>query len=843
MNSDEEPVIQNDDTELDDIEVTVVRESKRGLIERILSPESLQKMMACGGGLLVVGFVAWLWSIGLFASPVTVAGILGGVTLGAILGGVVLYKRTRYQLAGTGLTLLGSLALPLNLWFYDVQGLITLADGGHLWIPAALCCVIYAAVAWIMRNAHFVYAFVGGTVMTGMLFLADATVDRFWYLMPQVTFLVAIGWTCLIAGRQFPDGDSDFSRATFGRAFRRAGGLALTIGLILLGGGQVLAALSSVFVGLPAPLIATLHSQQLWAALILTATTAGLAVEYLLQKSRGSFGVASILTGLWSGVTVIDLLEFHPTVAHVLIGLALFTLAVNLVAFFTGRIRQTTDEADSARLRRLMMTTQPLALLLTAMAIVEFIGQLFVPAGHLLFSPTGWTLVSQLAFAAAAILTTGIVAGRRAESETQEWQTRPLMYFGAGTLTLAIWTTGMTLGWVSVTEFAVSCLVLPVIAALSACLLPSESPRARARFISWGAQHTALILIAVFSVAGLVSVGSGHLVACLVLGVAALNWYLTAASRGRATDSFCGHTAAGLAISQGLVLAGVDSNYSLALAPTMIGLVLSVVGPLLRSGSTGDSADKSSAAAPGLLVLLGGALGVLLAGFRMISGEQTMGLIAMLGLQLAATAITGLMAGTREWKLAFRTAAMAQVVALAASINLMLDFTWIQRMELGSLLVGTILLGLGHVAWSREGDDRDGMATAGLSLGSLAVVIPLAAGLIWTRLSVGAELAGWGLFHESATIVAGLLLLGAGLLCRVRSTTVGGATLLVVQVLSLVTLIDWPEPLQRISVLMMLGGGLFFTTAILLSIFRDHLMALPTRIREGEGVFQVFKWR
>ena len=169
------------------------------LIEQILSPQSLQWMMLSGGGLLVVGFVVWLWSIRVFENPLIASGLVGTVTLGLLGGGVAMVRFTRYQLAGRGIALLGAVALPLNLWLYDAQGLITLSDGGHLWIPAALICLIYGAVARVLRDSTFVYALVGGVVMTGMLFLADESIGRLWTLMPPVTFLVTIGWLATFA--------------------------------------------------------------------------------------------------------------------------------------------------------------------------------------------------------------------------------------------------------------------------------------------------------------------------------------------------------------------------------------------------------------------------------------------------------------------------------------------------------------------------------------------------------------------------------------------------------------------------------------------------------------------
>ena len=63
------------------------------------------------------------------------------------------------------------------------------------------------------------------------------------------------------------------------------------------------------------------------------------------------------------------------------------------------------------------------------------------------------------------------------------------------------------------------------------------------------------------------------------------------------------------------------------------------------------------------------------------------------------------------------------------------------------------------------------------------------------------------------------------------------------ELLSLVGLVELPEQLQTTAVYMMIGGGLFFASAVLLSVYRDRILSVPKRIQEGEGVFQVFKWR
>jgi hypothetical protein len=42
---------------------------------------------------------------------------------------------------------------------------------------------------------------------------------------------------------------------------------------------------------------------------------------------------------------------------------------------------------------------------------------------------------------------------------------------------------------------------------------------------------------------------------------------------------------------------------------------------------------------------------------------------------------------------------------------------------------------------------------------------------------------------------------------------------------------------------MIAGGGALFGGAVLLSVYRDRLLALPDKVSRGEGVFAVLKWR
>jgi hypothetical protein len=41
----------------------------------------------------------------------------------------------------------------------------------------------------------------------------------------------------------------------------------------------------------------------------------------------------------------------------------------------------------------------------------------------------------------------------------------------------------------------------------------------------------------------------------------------------------------------------------------------------------------------------------------------------------------------------------------------------------------------------------------------------------------------------------------------------------------------------------MAGGGVIFGAGLLLSVYRDRLLALPEQVKRRQGVFRVLNWR
>ncbi len=220
---------------------------RRNWIEVLVDPQTLQGLMLCGAGLLVLGLVVWLWSIGIFENKLVVATCLGAANFALLAIGVSGARYSRYQTASKAITMLACLVMPLNLWFYDAQSLITLDQGGHLWVPALVCCGLYVLVARVLADPRFVYAIVGGVTMTGLLFLADNQVDRLWEVMAPSSFLVVLGMICIHVERAFPPAAGPFSRANFGRAFFHAGHVVMGLGLTVLLVGRLVGRLYEPF--------------------------------------------------------------------------------------------------------------------------------------------------------------------------------------------------------------------------------------------------------------------------------------------------------------------------------------------------------------------------------------------------------------------------------------------------------------------------------------------------------------------------------------------------------------------------------------------------------------------
>jgi hypothetical protein len=75
-----------------------------------------------------------------------------------------------------------------------------------------------------------------------------------------------------------------------------------------------------------------------------------------------------------------------------------------------------------------------------------------------------------------------------------------------------------------------------------------------------------------------------------------------------------------------------------------------------------------------------------------------------------------------------------------------------------------------------------------------------------------------------------------------KSTTCTGSVLTVLYFLTLVIFLPWSR-LNAVAIFILVGGGVLFSSGLLLSVYRDRLLTLPDRIKRREGLFRVLNWR
>ena len=823
------------------VEAPLVPEN-RSLMEQLLSPQALQRMMICGGGVLVVGFVGWLWSIGVFANPSggchhpwfhEYRGVGNRVVDGSI---------NTLQTGRNGFGVVGVVALPLNLWFYSAQGLITIADGGHLWIPAAICCAIYAMTATVLRKPVFVYTLVGGVVLTGMLCLADLDVSRFRELLGPVTFLVTAGWAFFHSERFFSSGSGDFSRENFGFAFHRAGLLVLGCGLGLLFFGQAYGWVQlNLMHSAVNPLISLSQDQKLWAAVLIMSSAVGFAVEGFLRKTNEQYFTAAGLISFWGAICLLGYFSIPLKLAHFAI---LASAGLIIRNFGNARIAKTGTMDETGQGQSFDQSGWLAAGVLSLVGIAQFAGQ-FVSTwfADWLFAPNGWTIVIQLVLAAAAVATMGLRTG--SAGSLQRIKATNFAHSIAGILmTMAVISTAILFDVQTLDLIAGLAFTVPLFLVMAA---PAPViPGSKRNPVS---PATTCVVTLVACLAGMMLFGypmmSVHWTWGWILAVAAvicLDWH-----RRSHGDYPLGFVFCLASVWQILTAAGVDIEFALPVSATLVGLALAIVDAISKRKTalvaTTDPKPGPLEAPSHLMMFVGAGFGVLLAASRVMGGQEGPLLIGLLVGQLLAVAIAGFLSTRREWRHAYRALAFTIVLAIMFVGNSLVEIHWLHKVEIGCLLIGTTLLGIGHIGWFREGEKEDEVATMGLLFGSLLIVLPLAIGLFFYRTFEIHSGSNWVLFHEIATIVAALSLFGTGVACRIRSTTITGAGLLAVFGITLLALVQWPDQLKSVSVVMMAGGGLFFVTAMLLSIYRDRIVNLPRHIREKRGVFRVMRWR
>ena len=180
-----------------------VQGPQRTLLERLADPRTLRLLLYTGAAMLVVGVVIWLRDL-LYLKlqePVVQAGLLALATTAFTISGWYTILRTRQRWTGRALTLVGSLLVPVNFWFLVRSGL--LENQGRAWVVCAICALLYAYTALLLRERLYVYlASVAAVATPWTLILRDAPEAYGLYALT----LMAASLIFLHLSRLFPTG-------------------------------------------------------------------------------------------------------------------------------------------------------------------------------------------------------------------------------------------------------------------------------------------------------------------------------------------------------------------------------------------------------------------------------------------------------------------------------------------------------------------------------------------------------------------------------------------------------------------------------------------------------------
>ncbi len=805
------------------------KKPRRSVMQILLDPHSIQVLLALGGALMVTGLVILLWINEFFTPPVVAVG-LGVLNATALGTGWWFLLRTRYRLAGRALTLMACLVMPLNLWYYHANSLITLE--GHLWVAAVVVSALYAASALALREELFVYVFVGGVTLTAMLFLAGPA-GRFWEIAAPATTLVVLGLLAIHTERAFPEGEGPFSRRRFGLAFFWSGHALLGAGLLLVLGAQIAGnwLYEPVFKewyqqwgARPSPIVDELR----WLALALVAAgTYAYIYSDLVVRRVGVYLHVAPLTLVWLLVLGLEMLNIRALDALIAV-LAVSSLLVNMLS---SRL-----QGKQAVSRAIPLFGALLPLTATALGLVVYLRAVSLDLKSVWAqSPPGWTYVGAMVLAAAACRV-GAYVHRKERAGVVT-----IYFFGsAAALMVAATAVLVVLGLESWSEHAPWLMLVPIAYLVAARAYPEGQESRSLELVAHAATAVMLVSSLASAFEGFVQERAKtlNLILALFFAEAAIFYLLASLWQKRVwTVEACALAACGAAW-QALNWWRVDTEYyTLAFALAGLGLMVVYRLALLekyQAVRTAEAAFRSANALVSLAQVGAVFLGTSLLVTSRLKEWYQVGLFAAMGL-IALGAVW--LVRHPAWRRWYVVTSVAQGALVFFGITAVSTLTPLQKLEIYSMLCGLFLLVAAHVGWMREREEESDMVSLGLLLGSILLGAPPAIAALVDR-----SRHEFLLLNELGFLATAVLLLAIGLLFQIRATTVTGATLVSLYFVTLLFYVPW-DRLDAVATIIAVVGAILFGAGLLLSVFRDKLLALPQQVKDRKGVFRVLDWR
>ena len=857
----------------------------RRMFEALLDPRSTQWLLMLGGGLAVLGLVIWLVSLGVFENPLVMAVALGVGSLAVLAAGWWVSLRTKYATAGRALTFLACVVTPLNLWFYHAQGLVTV-DGG-LWVGGVVCCLLYLATVLVLRDPAFMYAILGGVVLTLTLLLGDLgrITDPAWLSL----FLMAFGLVALHAERAFPAEAPVFRRDRFGTPLFRGGLVLVTGALLILFGVQLVDWFQTPFLAFldepgasPFELVNALATSAPLAAGIWAAGAYAFGYAEFVRPAGGRRLFEAAVCLVFAEVTLV----WTNLPSELLIAaLALTALAANAAQAWLVR-RDGADRHEELG-RGLPKIGLILNLLPPALGVaLHWRATSAAAAGADWAYETGWLFVAAMAVVAVC----DRFSAHLFRTVSPRWAATYLFLTGAAVL---IGAAGL-LRVVGVTDWVVQAPVLMLVPILYLAAVRLWRGRPPERPLYWVAQGGAAVILAHVLVGTLREIGTLTAVrgeaANLWLGVTfllAAVFYFLAAVLTRETRphahrynvplgaaavvaalwQFLGYAdvppAWYTAIFAAVGLAGIAAGRWRGVEVTMAAAAdidAAARNPRPATGSAFDRdfdrAEWRGVGLPDWRPALGGrGTGLYYAGagtlFFAVLAAVMQGLgrlaadgagwpeIATLLFTAAASAVGAALSPLPGWRRLFAVAAVAAAGLGGLTLLGFLDLTPARKVGLAVMTAGLLILGASLAGRFRPGTGRnEDLVAPGLWVGSALATLPILFAVLHHRLADHDP----SLKDELILVTVTVLVLAAGVGWRVRAPTFLGGGVLGLYLVVLVGSLAY-HPQVAVGIYLTIGGALLFAGGLVLSVYRDRILALPDRVAERQGVFRVLDWR
>lgn len=830
----DDPPIEIPESAFQEVPASVPDPTKPPLFLRLLlDPTTIQRLLCFGGGLSVIGLIAWLVSLGVFDDPRILAVALGAGNLLLLGSGWGVALRSRYRLAGQALTFMACVVAPFNLWFYDAQGLLTV--DGHLWMGGLVCSLIYIVTVWKLRDPLFLYAVEAGITLTMLLFLGD--LQRATDSSAICLAMVILAAISIHAEAVFDPNHPTFSRRRFGLPLFFSGQVQLAVGMISL---LVLQGFGWMF----GPTPGDWHYSQIattpWLAggLWLAAAYLWMYSDLVVRKLNVYTYAAAVALVL----AEITLLNAYLPVEALIIGLSVTALLVQQVS------RRLTDPES-----RWSFVVSNASLILGAITLAIGLIRHFQAA-----FPIPIEAIRDPLLFAAAMLSIAINLGYQGLIQKRRSMLTVASWICAGS---ALWLGSMhALDVVGIQVLSQQAPLLTLLPLAIVLLAPRILNGERMHGAVWAA-HGTLILGLFLSATSVDSISE---------------WSEFLLSGARATSTLC----AGILFLELAAIYFATYRIGSRLQMFAMAIVCSLVsgwkflvfvdlpeiwyGPMLAAGglaltiverfrsatvavdtATNTARDAQATSAMSTAAGLSFVLGQLIAFFQTLpwlaGSHQSIPTLSLLAVLLTAGAsVVGAFVATtrstRGWH-GFAAVMIATVTILAWLKTLQLaDY---QKLELVLEFLGLVWL-IGGCSGRLHETDRQ--RNLGVSLALWAGSITATAPVFFCTLMHRWSRSGPSLADEIGLITITTLMVAIGCVLQIRATTsIGGMALSVYLAVLFGHLAYHPQ--VAIGVYLAAGGAMIFMTGVILSIYRDRLLALPSKIANREGIFQIIDWR